>query len=172
MKKLAGRDFEDLLQASTFYSRLDVLLIKFSQCSIPVFEGLLTTPHNDIVRELLSELATWHALAKLRLHTETTIHSLEHSTQRLGEAMRRFAMETCTQLEARDLPAEDAAWACRKQTNLAVDGNTTREPTLRKAKKTREFSMKTYKLHALGHYVEAIRRFGPADGYSTQTASR
>jgi hypothetical protein len=30
------------------------------------------------------------------------------------------------------------------------------------------FNMCTYKIHALGHYIAAIARFGSTDGYSTQ----
>ncbi|THH07280.1 hypothetical protein EW146_g9368 [Bondarzewia mesenterica] len=63
MKKLAGRDFEDLLQ-----------------CSIPVFEGLLPSPHNEIILDLLFTLATWHAYAKLCLHTETTLGFFDTTT--------------------------------------------------------------------------------------------
>jgi len=43
------------------------------QCAIPVFDGLLDPCNNVIVMDLLFELATWHALAKLRLHTESTV---------------------------------------------------------------------------------------------------
>ena len=171
MKKLAGRDFEDLLQVSMLFS---LSLVKHtysaSQCSIPVFEGLLQPAHDNIIRELLFELAMWHALAKLRLHTDTTISSLEHSTKRLGAAIRNFELETCSQLEARDLPSEDAARARRQAAKLAA-GKTTHESVSSKAKKPRKFNTETYKLHALGHYADAIRRFGPSDGFSTQTVS-
>ncbi|KAF9049001.1 hypothetical protein BJ165DRAFT_1592981 [Panaeolus papilionaceus] len=78
MKRLAARDFEDLLQ-----------------CAIPVFDGLLEKKHNDIISDLLFELATWHALAKLRLHTESTIQSLENSTTHLGKVLRKFQSVTC-----------------------------------------------------------------------------
>jgi hypothetical protein len=50
------------------------------QCAIPVFDGLLDFRNNAIVMDLLFELATWHAFAKLRLHTESTICALETST--------------------------------------------------------------------------------------------
>ncbi|KIK32452.1 hypothetical protein CY34DRAFT_45100, partial [Suillus luteus UH-Slu-Lm8-n1] len=53
MKKLAARDFEDLLQ-----------------CVIPVFEGLLPKEHNGIVLDMLFDLAAWHGYAKLRMHTD------------------------------------------------------------------------------------------------------
>ena len=37
------------------------------------------------------------------------------------------------------------------------------------SRKPRKFNLHTYKIHALGGYVKAIRLFGTADGYSTQT---
>jgi hypothetical protein len=169
MKKLAGRDFEDLLQVSTPSSHIRQMHL-FSQCAIPVFDDLLQPPHDRIVRELLFELATWHGLAKLRLHTDTTISSLEHSTKRLGAAIRRFESETCSQLEAKDLPSEDAARARRRAAKLAAGKETQGTVPSRKGK-VRKFNMQTYKLHALGHYADAIRRFGPSDGFSTQTVS-
>ena len=146
----------------------------FIKCAIPVFEGLVDAPHNQIIREFLFELATWHGLAKLRLHTETTIDSLEHSTKRLGIAIWRFESETCSQFETKDLPSEDAAQArCQAVRLVKGKGKATREPAPSKESKTgpkiRKFNMETYKLHALGHYVDAIRRFGPSDGFSTQT---
>jgi hypothetical protein len=55
-----------------------------TQCAIPVFKGLLPGEHNEILLDLLFELAMWHALGKLRLHTETTLHFLDNSTTRLG----------------------------------------------------------------------------------------
>lgn len=67
MKKLGARDLEDL-----------------TQCSIPVFEGLLPEPFNSTLMDLLWDLATWHALAKLRMHTSSTIVHLERVTTALG----------------------------------------------------------------------------------------
>ncbi|KAF8189074.1 hypothetical protein BJ912DRAFT_851013, partial [Pholiota molesta] len=91
MKKLAARDYEDLLQVCRLhliscltFDRLDY------QCAIPVFEDLLPSEHNNIVHDLIFELATWHGLAKLRLHTESTLSALETSTTRLGIALRSF----------------------------------------------------------------------------------
>ncbi|KAE9392738.1 hypothetical protein BT96DRAFT_1000039 [Gymnopus androsaceus JB14] len=76
MKKLAVRDFEDILQ-----------------CSIPVFEGLLPEPYNSVLLELLFTLAEWHALAKLRIHTESTLGLLHNSTHSLGQLLRRFKLK-------------------------------------------------------------------------------
>lgn len=127
---------------------------------------MLEESHSKIIRELLFELATWHALAKLRLHTETTVTSLEHSTRRLGVAIRKFEKDTCSAFTTFDLPSEDAARARRQAKNVAK-GKTGGGKALKR--KPRLFNMVTYKLHALGHYAEAIRCFGPSDGFSTQT---
>ncbi|KII83441.1 hypothetical protein PLICRDRAFT_79810, partial [Plicaturopsis crispa FD-325 SS-3] len=92
MKKLAGRDFEDLLQ-----------------CAMPVFEGLLPAPHDAIVQDLLFSLATWHAYAKLRLHTDTTLDHFDDATTSLGTILRKFVRETCEAFNTKELPQEEAA---------------------------------------------------------------
>ncbi len=50
------------------------------------FEGLLPAPHNEIVMDLLSSLATWDVLAKLRIHTDDTVTLLEDATTAMGTA--------------------------------------------------------------------------------------
>ena len=82
MKKLAARDFEDLLQ-----------------CAIPVFENLLPSPHNEVVLDLLFELAACQAYAKLRLHTESTLILFDAATTSLGKILRHFAKTTCNSFE-------------------------------------------------------------------------
>ena len=59
--------------------------------------------------DLLFELATWHALAKLCLHTESTVRALESSTTRLGVALQRFQSTTCAEFVTRELSSEEAA---------------------------------------------------------------
>ncbi|KAF9465232.1 hypothetical protein BDZ94DRAFT_1281476 [Collybia nuda] len=71
MKKLAARDFEDLLQ--------DI---------IPAVDGLLHEPHNSMILTLVYRLAEWHALAKLRIHTKHTLACLEKSTTAIELAHR------------------------------------------------------------------------------------
>ncbi|KAF9554492.1 hypothetical protein CPC08DRAFT_727124 [Agrocybe pediades] len=150
MKKLAARDFEDLLQ-----------------CAIPVFEDLLPKKHNRVVQNLLFEFGTWHALAKLQLHTKTTIEELETSTERLGSLLN---------YQTRDLPHEEAARG-RRQAALASRNGQQQQPKAaatsipakkKGAKKLREFNMETYKMHAFGDYPDSIRMFGTSDNTSTQ----
>jgi hypothetical protein len=74
------------------------------------------------VRKLLFELATWHGLAKLRLHTETIVCELENSTTRLGDLLREFQNKVCPFYQTFDLPSEEAARARRKAAILKKDG--------------------------------------------------
>ena len=154
MKKLAARDFEDLLQ-----------------CSIPVFEALLPLEFENIISNLLFELCTWHALAKLRLQTETTIQALEHSTQRLGFALRTFEKTICAHYITKELPREEAARG-RRTAALAkkknVNNSETRKNQTKSGAKEWHFNLSTYKLHALADYPAAIRRYGTTDGFTTQ----
>ncbi|TFK94497.1 hypothetical protein K466DRAFT_476226 [Polyporus arcularius HHB13444] len=157
MKKLAARDFEDILQCSYF-----------------VFEGLLDEPYNDHVLKLISVLATWHALAKLRLHSEATLTYFEQVTKKLGEAMRAFERHVCSAFDTRELPSETIARQRRKaRKSAATSGqqdtgaSDAQTGNVRTAKK-KKFNKKTYKYHRLGDYVASIRRHGTTDNTSTQ----
>ena len=111
MKKLAARDFEDMLQVVTHRHTLfisSLMLLQF-QCAIPCFEGLLDDPHNRVLMDLLFELVTWHALAKLRLHTDLTLTFFEQVTSGLGSLIRKFVQVTCSHFDTKELPSEEAA---------------------------------------------------------------
>ena len=127
------------------------------------------------MRKLLFELLTWHGLAKLRLHTETTVCDLEHSTTRLGHLLRKFQNDVCSVYQTFDLPAEEAA-RVRRKAAAAKTGETTVQTTKKVkessgSRKVRKFNLNTYKIHSLGGYAKAIRLFGTADGYNSQTVS-
>jgi hypothetical protein len=129
--------------------------------------------------DLLFELSTWHGLAKLRLHTESTVRALESSTARLGIALRKFQATTCAAFVTKDLPSEEAARGRRK----AAKSKKSQAPTMKKVhskgKKTaapvdsklRTFNLSNYKTHALADYPKRIRELGTTDGYSTQIVS-
>ena len=77
-----------------------------------MFDGLLPPEHDQIILDLLFELATWHSLAKLRLYTNSTLTALEASTNRLGSQLRKFASVTCEAFETHKLPSEEAQRGC------------------------------------------------------------
>ncbi|KAG6380707.1 hypothetical protein JVT61DRAFT_5085 [Boletus reticuloceps] len=149
MSRLASRDFEDLLQ-----------------CAMPVFEGLLPCEHNDIVLDLLFDLATWHAFAKLRLHTDQTLEFFDAATIYLGRSVRKFERTTCAYYHTTELPQEHAARGRRTAALAAKQGHKISSASSAKVKR---LNLSTYKFHALGHYPDTIRRYGTTDNYNTQT---
>ena len=137
------------------------------ECSIPAFEGLFREEDNRSISELLFLLATWHAYAKLRLHTDTTLGMLETVAKALCQALRQFAAVTCPQYTTKELPREVNARIKRQQaqaTRGARASNTTSNSV-----KVKRFNLSTYKIHCIPDYPDAIRKYGTTDSYSTQT---
>lgn len=143
------------------------------QCWIPVLEGILpNAEHNKILLDLAFDLATWHAYAKLRLHTTHTIQSLRTQTKELGRLLRKYANNLCPQYLTKPLPGEAAADYRRKVARAKKTTPTSQPPKAPNAKpstyKHSGFNLKTYKIHALGDYADHIEQFGPTDCFSTQ----
>lgn len=63
---------------------------------------------------LLFRLAEWHALAKLRMHTESTLTQMEKVTTILGSQLRDFSNITCKSFKTTELPKEAEARARRE----------------------------------------------------------
>jgi hypothetical protein len=59
--------------------------------------------------KLLYRTAEWHALAKLRMHTDQSLDLLEDLTIEFGALMRHFRDVTCSQFATMELPRETAA---------------------------------------------------------------
>jgi hypothetical protein len=76
------------------------------QCSIPAFEGLLSGQHNRRLMKLLYRMSEWHALAKLRMHSEDSLVLMEEVTKELGQLLRQFRQLTCSQFCTVELPRE------------------------------------------------------------------
>ncbi|KAG1720617.1 hypothetical protein EDB19DRAFT_1646981 [Suillus lakei] len=154
MKCLAARDFEDLLQ-----------------CVIPVFKDLLLDPDNDnIILDLLFDLATWQAYAKLHLHTEDTLNFFNLATIVLGKSVCKFQRTTCAIYITMELPHEHAtqgrwlAALAAKQGALAKSKGGLRP-------KVKKLNINTYKFHTLGDYPNTIRLRGTTDNYTMQPVS-
>ncbi|KAF8581348.1 hypothetical protein K439DRAFT_1647913 [Ramaria rubella] len=140
MKKLAACDFKDILQ-----------------CTMPAFEGLFPEPHESIIQCLLFTCASWHSLAKLHMHTDSTLARLDSMTTLLGQAIRKFAAVTSRRLAK------------------MAQNNSTHSPATHaavpQAPKCKAFNLSTPKLHFLSDYVSTIKIYGTTDSYSTQTVS-
>jgi hypothetical protein len=128
-------------------------------------EGLFPEEHDAIVQSLLYRFAQWHALAKLRMHTETTLSLLDETFKTLSRQLRKFSDFTCSAFTTLELPKEKAA----RERKAAREGSRSHNGNAgtggRKAKK---FNLNTYKFHAMGDYVRSIWVFGTTDSFSTQ----
>jgi len=143
---------------------------------IPAVEGLLPEPYNGLLLTLLYRLAEWHALAKLRMHTEYTLGELDKATVTIGHELRAFHEWTGAAFTCKELPQETDRQGREKERKQKKHGskkNSAGSPTTKsksaKAKvKNKFFNLSIYKFHALGDYVRTIRLFGTTDSYSTQ----
>ncbi|KAH9938879.1 uncharacterized protein BXZ73DRAFT_99940 [Epithele typhae] len=134
-KGLAARDYEAFL----------IMMM-------PAMEGLLPLKHNEVVQDLLFELANFHALGKLQ--------SIRRFDALAAASYQTVEQEHEAQTRVRRAQAKESTTTKRKAKSKLV------EKIHRKAKKYTV--MQTYKYHALGHWVPYIRLRGPMDVYSTQ----
>jgi len=115
-----------------------------------------------------TSLRSWHALAKLRMHTDETLKLLEIITERLGKLLRCFQLKTRAAFDTQELKQETQRRQRRKAGNLS---GTATASTSKAARRPKAFNLQTYKLYALGDYSSSIRKYGTADSYSTESAS-
>ena len=103
--------------------------MSFVQCAIPVFDGLLSESHNMYVLKLLFELAHWHGLAKLHMHTDATLEILSHATRSLGNSLRIFEGRTCAAFETQELEHKRASQKRHEEKSATNVASKSRKPT-------------------------------------------
>ena len=74
-----------------------------------------------------------------------------------------FQTKVCAYVDTRELSKETQSCKRRKT-------STNSEPVTFTAK-SKVLNINTYKFHRLGDYPQAVRLFGPLDGFSTETVS-
>ncbi len=139
----------------------------FMQCCFAVFEGLLPEPHNTIVLTLVYTFATWHAYAKLRMHTDSSVASFRFVTTELGSQARHFSRTTCKAYTTYELPSEYNRRAQRVAKKNAKSESIATPKNLQKERKA--WNLCTYKWHSFGDYPDAVVDVGTHDSYSTLT---
>lgn len=125
--------------------------------------------------DMLFIFLLWHGLAKLKMHTETSVNIFERVTVQLGCAVRTFERK-CRKIDTRELPKEAACRGRRKAAAAAKKGDTgaatsTKGGPEKVSRKQKMLNLITFKLHNLGHYPAWIRWMGTTDNYSTQVVS-
>jgi hypothetical protein len=134
-----------------------------------VFEGLLPTQReNTLLRTLLFNLATWHAFAKLRMHTDSTLNEFRAVTTSLGKSVRTFIREVCSLYNTNELPYEMAVLG-RRDITLVKRSRKPGASQIGLKSMPKQLNLSTYKYHALGDYPNLIARHGTTDNASTQT---
>ena len=123
--------------------------------------------HDALNKMLLFRLSEWHALAKLRMHSDDSLARLDQALKKLAAEIRRFQRKTCDEFKTYELPNEAAARYRQQQTQTGPSGLAKSTSTARLI----SFNVHTYKFHALGDYSRSIRMFGTTDSYTTQTVS-
>ena len=113
---------------------------------------------------VLYRCAEWHALAKLRMHTEASLFLLDKASKQLGHILRKFRDETTQAYRTFELPRERVARQRRSQ----AEGPCKNAGGQSSAPKPKGLNLKTYKFHAIGDYTQTIMQFGTADSYTTQ----
>jgi hypothetical protein len=143
------------------------------QCALPVLDGLLPKEFQGVVNKLVFSANDWYALAKLRLHTDSSLRLLERRTTDIGRLMRQYSRVTAD-VHMVELPAEvekrkrHAAKVAQKN----GDAQGSRADTSSGTARRRPFTFATFKAHNMGNYVLSIRQFGEVGSYSTERASR
>lgn len=92
------------------------------------------------------------------MHTDSSITELETVTVALGNCLRHFSEVVCLRYDTKETAKEYGA----RQRKAAKKGTSAGE------RQPKTYSLRQFKLHALGYYPSTIRRLGPTDGYSTQ----
>lgn len=101
---------------------------------------------------------------------------MDEVTTTLGKSFRDFKTKVCSAYATRELPRE---MDTRQRRQSKKDCQPKKGRTSKKAEPTsekkgglkKEFSLQTYKFHALGDYVKTIREYGTTDSYSSQAVS-
>ncbi|KAJ7791546.1 hypothetical protein B0H14DRAFT_2395551, partial [Mycena olivaceomarginata] len=122
-------------------------------CVIPCVKGLLAEDEdNEILLDLLYDVATIQAFAKMRVHVDFTLEVVDKMITSLGS---KFQDEVCSKYNTCELPKEAAPRAAQEAQSEA-----------------RALNVNTYKHHAMGDYVSYIRQYGTLGSYSTITVCR
>ena len=118
--------------------------------------------------ELLFIFSTWHALAKLHVHTDTSLRLLDMATTALGNALRYFAWVTCPTFKTFETSEE---YAKRQRQQAAAVSPTSSATPSSTGRQPRTFSLSTIKLHFFGDYVSCIKMYGTTDNYNSALVS-
>lgn len=106
----------------------------------------------------------WHGLAKLRLHTDSSLTLLDTTTKDLARRFRQFRDTTSQKWKTFETKRE----ARLRRKREAKQNPASSEASTTQTRRAKILNLLTYKFHSLGDYVATIRWLGTTDNYSTQ----
>lgn len=107
-----------------------------------------------------------HGLAKLCMHTDTTLDIFDSTTTRIGVELHFFSDSACLAFDTKELQKEMAACE-RCQAKLNATGSSA-TPLKSNAIQRKKFSIHSYKYHSLGDHARTIRELGTCDSFSSE----
>ncbi|KAG2064257.1 hypothetical protein BDR04DRAFT_972878, partial [Suillus decipiens] len=136
------------------------------QCAILVFEGLFLSDYNGLIQSLLYQFVKWHALAKLRIHSESTLNFLEELFKKLSQKLHKFKSYTCAAFHSVQLPKEKPAH--QQKSAQCSETNSTSPESLASGPRMKKFHLGTYKFYTMSDYVRTVRFFRTMDSFTTK----
>ncbi|THU99539.1 hypothetical protein K435DRAFT_794881 [Dendrothele bispora CBS 962.96] len=124
------------------------------QISIPVFEGLVPD-HNKQILGLLFDLCTFIVLPNFAFILRALFTCLMNGQQSLV-------------YNTKEIPKETAARGRRNAQKSSAEKSKGKRKAVDTEPAHKSFNLSTYKIHALGHYVQFIHLYGTTDNYTTQ----
>lgn len=110
-------------------------------------------------------MAYWHGLAKMRMHTESSVQLLDATYTVMGSHLRHFEQVVCPRYITKETQKEYAIRirAASRKKSASVAPLT----PAASGQKPRSFNLSTIKAHLLGYAPRYIRMYGPLDMLST-----
>ena len=117
---------------------------------------------------MLWNIALWHSLVKMCLHSQSTVVLLDGATSEVGRSVRRFCRHT-DHIETYELPQEGAARVRQKRKKQKIDDQDQDKTETKSAPKQLKLNLTTYKWHSIGHYPADVPYVGTLDLHSMHT---
>lgn len=108
------------------------------------------------------------------MHTNATLDILDDQTTALGNQLRYFQSKICPQYQTRELRREADARKRRQHNqglNISSSVSAVGQQDL-DSRRPKTLNLQTYKYHALGDYVETIKRLGTTDSYTSEAVRK
>ncbi|KAJ3556338.1 hypothetical protein NM688_g2089 [Phlebia brevispora] len=167
LKKLAARDYEDILQVCIFALNPMIILTWLFEVLDSLYRGALARAPGAC--RLGHALVFTHVACNGQVTFTYGVNNQD--TRASHHRPRKINPNLCAQSKAfptYELRRETEARKRRELREPASANEKAQKKATTSERKIKHLNMKTFKLHDLPHFTEFIRRFGTTENYSTQ----